>query len=112
MARQNVFSEEPANSAEKSANLAEKSADSAEKPANLAEKSANSAPYNNIIIKKENNINNGVVVVDDNCGDDFIDRKVTHCCEKCVEFGPQNARIFSARTNELFCAVNGVRLPR
>ena len=105
MARQNVFSEEPAH-------LAEKSAHSAEKSAHRAEKSAHSAPYNNIIIKKENNNNNGVVVVDDNCGDDFIDRKVTHCCEKCVEFGPQNARIFSARTNELFCAVNGIVLPR
>ena len=73
MARQNIFSEESANSAEKPANLAEKSADSAEKSANLAEKSANSAPYNNRIIKKENNNNNNVVVdVDDNCEVDLV----------------------------------------
>ena len=97
MARQNVFSEESANSAEKSAHSAEKSA-------HRAEKSAHSAPYNNIIIKKENNNNNGVVVVDDNCGDDFIDRKVTHCCEKCVEFGPQHARIFFLRAQTNFSA--------
>ena len=58
MARQNVFSEEPANSAGKSAHP--------------AEKSAHSAPYNNRIIKKDNNNNNVVVDVDDNCEVDLV----------------------------------------
>ena len=75
------FSEEPANSAgksahlaEKSANRAEKSASRAEKSAHHAEKSAHSAPYNNIIIKKDNNNNNNNVVVDvdDNCEVDLV----------------------------------------
>ena len=43
-----------------------------EEPANSAEKSANSAPYNNIIIKKENNNNNVVADVDDNCEVDLV----------------------------------------